>query len=124
MKIGELARRTGVNQRLLRYYEEQGLLTSQRAPSGYRYYAPEAITVVRQIRQLLAAGLTTDVIRDILPCARGEVPTLEPCPALLATLRRELGNIDDRISCLQQTRGALADFLDATDRVPATGGRP
>ena len=117
MKIGELAHRTGVNHRLLRYYEEQGLLTSHRAPSGYRYYPPEAVTVVRQIRQLLAAGLTTEIIRDILPCARGEVPTLDPCPDLLTTLRRELGNIDDRIDCLQQTRNALADFLTATDHI-------
>lgn len=120
MKIGDLSRQTGVSQRLLRYYEQQGLLSSHRAPSGYRHYSPEAVTVVRQIRRLLAAGLTTEVIRDILPCARGEVPVLDPCPDLLATLRSQLSGIDDRISCLQQTRGALVDFLTAAERESAT----
>ncbi|WP_440590039.1 MerR family DNA-binding transcriptional regulator [Mycolicibacterium hodleri] len=36
MKIGELAERTGASRRLLRYYEEQGLITPSRAVNGYR----------------------------------------------------------------------------------------
>ncbi|MCI2417673.1 MerR family transcriptional regulator [Saccharopolyspora sp. K220] len=116
MKIGELSHRTGVSQRLLRYYEQQGLLTSERAPSGYRYYSEEAVTIVAQIRNLLAAGLNTETIRTVLPCARGELPVLEPCPDLLATLRTQLEAIDDRLACLQQTRTALSNYLTATQR--------
>ncbi|MEV0701582.1 MerR family transcriptional regulator [Saccharopolyspora sp. NPDC050389] len=116
MKIGELSRRSGVSQRLLRYYEQQGLLASERAPSGYRYYREEAVTIVAQIRNLLAAGLNTETIRTVLPCARGELPILEPCPDVLATLRTQLAAIDDRLTCLQQTRTALATYLTATDR--------
>lgn len=126
MKIGELSRRTGVSQRLLRYYEQQGLLTSERAPSGYRYYPEEAVTVVAQIRNLLAAGLNTETIRTVLPCARGELPVLEPCPDLVATLRTQLAAIDDRLTCLQGTRNTLADYLAATDKqgesVPSPNG--
>ncbi|MGP4021537.1 MerR family transcriptional regulator [Saccharopolyspora sp. 5N708] len=116
MKIGELSHRTGVSQRLLRYYEQQGLLASERAPSGYRYYSEDAVTVVAQIRNLLAAGLNTETIRTVLPCARGELPVLEPCSDLLATLRTQLAAIDDRLACLQQTRTALATYLTATQR--------
>jgi DNA-binding transcriptional MerR regulator len=46
MKIGELAERTGVSRRLLRYYEEQGPITSsRRAFNGYREYAEPHVDV-------------------------------------------------------------------------------
>lgn len=38
MRIGELAGRTGVSERSLRYYEQQNLLVSDRTPSGHREY--------------------------------------------------------------------------------------
>ncbi|HEY6739696.1 MAG TPA: MerR family transcriptional regulator, partial [Actinopolymorphaceae bacterium] len=57
MRIGELSRRTGVSVRALRYYEEQGLLTSERLPSGYRDYPESAADRVRQIQVLFSAGL-------------------------------------------------------------------
>ncbi|MGI5413894.1 MerR family DNA-binding transcriptional regulator [Streptomyces chartreusis] len=42
MKIGELAAKTGVAPRLLRYYEEVGILTPWRPPNGYRSYGEPA----------------------------------------------------------------------------------
>ena len=56
MRIGELADRTGVSRRLLRYYEEQGLLVPSRADNGYREYGESHVDVVRQIAGLLDAG--------------------------------------------------------------------
>lgn len=38
MRIGELAAKTDTSTRLLRYYEEQGLIMAQRRPNGYRWY--------------------------------------------------------------------------------------
>ncbi|MCP2170381.1 MerR family transcriptional regulator [Goodfellowiella coeruleoviolacea] len=116
MRIGELARRTGVSPRLLRYYEEQGLLAPERTANGYRSYSADAPLLVTQIRGLLSAGLPTEVIRDILPCARGAEPELEPCPDLMATLREELAGMDARIACLRQNRDALARYLDTAAR--------
>jgi DNA-binding transcriptional MerR regulator len=113
MRIGELASRTSVSTRLLRYYEEQGLLTPCRGSNGYRTYDEEAVTRVRQIRALLSAGLSTGVIATVLPCVRGTTPEFESCPDLRRTLRRELRGIDDRIACLQSTRESLAAFLTA-----------
>lgn len=57
MKIGELAAATDTSVRLLRYYEEQGLLESHRLDSGHRRYDGDAPDVVRRIRSLLDAGL-------------------------------------------------------------------
>ena len=57
MRIGELARRTGVSTRLLRYYEEQGLMVPQRSANGYRDYSEEFVDQIAQIRSLLDGGL-------------------------------------------------------------------
>lgn len=111
MRIGELAGRTGVSTRLLRYYEEQGLLTASRDGNGYRAYAEDAVVRVRQIRRLLAAGLTTEVIGSALLCARGEEAHLDLCPELAGLLHRELSAMDDRIGTLLRRRSALAGYL-------------
>ncbi|MGK5628199.1 MerR family transcriptional regulator [Streptomyces sp. URMC 123] len=114
MLIGELSRRTGVSPRLLRYYEEQGLLAAGRGPNGYRTYDEGAVATVRKVRALLDAGLTTEVIRTVLPCARGEGPEgprFTWCTELRDTLARELAATDKRIHDLQRTRSTLAGFL-------------
>ncbi|MFE0024238.1 MerR family transcriptional regulator [Amycolatopsis sp. NPDC059021] len=113
MRIGELSRRTGVSQRLLRYYGEQGLLTAGRDRNGYREYTEDAVIRVRQIRRLLAAGLNTEVIATALECASGEEAELDLCPELATTLRRELDAMDDRIDTLRRRRGVLANYLSA-----------
>lgn len=115
MLIGELSRRTGVAARLLRYYDEQGLLRPGRDSSGYRVYAPDAPYVVARIRGMLAAGLTTDSIREMLPCADGEGPGIEPCPEVLRTMTTHLERMDADIAELGRRRAALAAFRDATE---------
>ncbi|MFC5722155.1 MerR family transcriptional regulator [Streptomyces gamaensis] len=118
LRIGELARETGVSVRLLRYYEEQGLLTPYRLAGGHRRYEPDAPEVVRRIRLLLAAGLPTRVIRGILPCVRGvSGADFDPCVAV--HLRDQLAGLDGRIAELSAARESLAGLLDATERVPA-----
>jgi DNA-binding transcriptional MerR regulator len=110
--IGELAARTGVSQRSLRYYEQQGLLCAERDANGYRRYNPGSVQTVARIRRLLAAGLSTEVIRGVLPCVGGADPLeLDLCPELVHTLRRELAEMDARIDQLQRTRGTLAAYL-------------
>lgn len=116
MLIGELSRRTGVRAHLLRYYEAQGLLEPGRGANGYREYADHAILTVAQIRGLLEAGLSTQDIGFLLPCATGAAPDLEPCPELLATLRTRLYELDERIETLTHSRQALHDYLDTTER--------
>ena len=89
MLIGELSRRTGVSRRLLRYYEEQGLLNVTRRANGYRDYGDDAVTVVQRVRLLLDAGLPTEVIQTVLPCVRGTGQDLEWCTELRRLLTGE-----------------------------------
>ncbi|WP_454194597.1 MerR family transcriptional regulator [Nocardia sp. Marseille-Q1738] len=114
MRIGVLERRTGVSQRLLRYYEEQGLLRPSRQPSGYREYNESDVATVLHIRNLLAAGLSTTTIADLLPCMGSEGGQLiADCPELLIDLYRERERINSNIRELEAARGAL-DAVIAT----------
>ncbi|MEU6467402.1 MerR family transcriptional regulator [Streptomyces sp. NPDC046976] len=124
MRIGEMVRRTGVGERLLRYYEEQGLLTPERLPSGYRVYAEQDVETVRRIRTLLAAGLTTDTIAKVLPCVREEGERLVPvCADLVAGLREERERISRAIDDLQASRGLLDIVIEAGPQPVAAGSR-
>lgn len=117
MRIGELGRRTGVNAHQLRYYEAQGLLEADRRANGYREYDENAVLRVKQIRHLLGAGLSSEDIAYVLPCAVGETPELPGCAELLAAMRSRLARLDDQLSRLARSRGALADYIDAAERM-------
>ncbi|GAB2642141.1 MerR family transcriptional regulator [Nocardia goodfellowii] len=116
MRIGELGRRTGVNAHQLRYYESQGLLAAQRSGNGYREYDEEAVLRVRQIRHLLAAGLSSEDIAYLLPCAVGEAPELLGCPELLAAMRSRLLRLEEQMDRLARSRAALTDYIAAAER--------
>jgi DNA-binding transcriptional MerR regulator len=128
MRIGELSRRTGVPARMLRYYEEQDLLHPERAASGYRSYHAAAVNRVRQIRGLLDAGLTTEIIRKILPFLdKPDQIHLHPeclTPEVAGLLRREAERLQQRIDCLTRNRDAIQAYLAAVqpDTAPASGG--
>jgi DNA-binding transcriptional MerR regulator len=114
MRIGELAERTGVPARLLRYYEEQELLTPGRAANGYRDYGESLVDRVVQIRGLLDAGLPTRIIKQILPCLDGprEIMFCDATPEMISTLERERDAIDSRVRCLSRNRDAITSYLD------------
>ena len=115
MRIGELAKRTGVSERSLRYYEEQGLLSPTRTPAGYRVYAESDVDVVRHVQMLLAAGLNTAFIREVLPCMVDTGDGLAPgCPELLPHLQKERDRITIAIDGLVTARTLLDDVIAAT----------
>ncbi|EIV94741.1 MerR family transcriptional regulator [Frankia sp. QA3] len=126
MRIGELARRAQVSGRALRYYEEQGLLTPDRQPSGYRDYGEADVETVRRIRVLLAAGLPTSIIAEVLPCmvdAAGPGGALAPgCPELLPHLEGERDRIAAAIADLTAAHRLLAAVIAATPAMGATPG--
>jgi DNA-binding transcriptional MerR regulator len=117
--IGELATRTGVSTRLLRYYEDQGLLDVGRQSNGYRWYSECAPEQVIKIRKLLAVGLTTDTIRVVLPCIALADDELVPgCAEMRMHLTRHrirLAHHIERLTDAQQAIGQLET------RVPVQG---
>ncbi|WP_327092735.1 MerR family transcriptional regulator [Nonomuraea sp. NBC_01738] len=117
MKIGQLSQHTGVPTRMLRYYEEQGLLCAERDANGYRRYDQGAVHRVTQIRGLLDSGLTTEIIAKLLPYldGPGQIHLHPQCltPELAAMLRAEAARLGARIDCLSRNRDALLAYLDA-----------
>jgi len=109
MRIGEVAARSGVSTRALRYYDEQQLLPAVRSPSGQRHYPDSAVDRVQLIQQLYRAGLGSKAVAELLPCLHTGIAT----PPMLNRLTAER----DRIAV--QAR-ALADTRDRLDAVIAT----
>jgi DNA-binding transcriptional MerR regulator len=119
MRIGDLARETGVSRRLLRYYEEQGLLRPVRSTNGYREYAEADIATVNHIRALLAAGLSTAVIAKVVHCLHDTERVRVPasCPTFIGELRRERTRITEAIARLENSRRMLDAVLDGEPAV-------
>lgn len=121
MRIGELAARTGVGERSLRYYEQQGLLASDRTPGGHRDFPERAVDRVIRIQELYAAGLHSSKIAQILPCMRDEDggPSVRATPALVAELVGERDRIDRMIGDLVRSREVLDEVIEtASGRTP------
>ncbi|WEV30038.1 MerR family transcriptional regulator [Streptomyces sp. 71268] len=119
MRIGELARRTGVSVRSLRYYEEQHLLPAVRSTSGQRQYPESAVGRVELIQQLYAAGLSSKTILGIMPC----MVTGEVTPMLLDRLTGERDRIDQQIAGLTSTRDRLDAIISASSDLMSRGER-
>lgn len=117
MKIGEIARRTGVAPRLVRYYEQQGLLEADRAANGYRTYSDDDVERVSRVAGMVRAGIPTRLIKvllDMEEASRSEAPT---CPRTVAEmLATELVGIEDKIACLTRSRDTIRDVLTRTEQ--------
>ncbi|MFF0594498.1 MerR family transcriptional regulator [Streptomyces antibioticus] len=113
MRIGELARRTNVSERSLRYYETQGLLTADRTPGGHRDYPKTAVDRVVLIQELFAAGLHSTKIAQLLPCMRDTDggPSAVATPRLIDDLTAERARIDRTITDLLRSRDTLDEVI-------------
>lgn len=115
MRIGELAKRTGVATRMLRYYEEQGLITPSRLDNGYRAYDEYLVDRVQKIRGLIDSGIPTRIIGNILPClGKPQVIVVEDAdPELYEILATERDRMSEKIRFLTHNRDAIDSYLDA-----------
>lgn len=115
MNIGELAKRTGLTNSRIRFYESAGLLTAvDRRPNGYRVYPPEAVTVLELITSAQRAGFTLDEIRKLMPS------NLEKWDhaALVDALQRKVADIEALEKQLRDSKRQLVALLKDIEARP------
>ena len=113
MRIGELARKTGVSVRMLRYYERQGLLTPRRTAAGYRMYANGDTERVRRIVLLNRAGLSLATLRPVIACEVPGSADFHLCDALKEKLQVTAAELSEQIDRLRRARALLVRLIEA-----------
>ena len=109
LTIGEVASRTGVATSALRYYEDRGLITSERTEGNQRRYPRSILRTVSVIRAAQEVGLTLSEIQEALAgLPDGRTPTRDDWSSLAKGWR---ANIDQRIAELQALRDDLGDCI-------------
>ena len=115
MKIGELARRSGLAASTLRFYESKGLLTAvDRQSNGYRSYPPEALAVLSIISDAQQAGFSLDEIKQVLP----EDMSSWRHDALMAALRKKIADIESLEVRLARNKAHLLSLMQLIDAKP------
>ncbi|CAH1056409.1 MerR family transcriptional regulator [Paenibacillus pseudetheri] len=109
MKIGELAKLTGVSVRSIRYYESQGLISPIRQANGYREYSPLAVETVETIKLYLNLGLSTEQIAGFLHCVLKNKEAF--CAEVMPLYRSKLEDIERQLVELNQIKRNLEERM-------------
>jgi MerR family transcriptional regulator, redox-sensitive transcriptional activator SoxR len=130
--IGELAGRAGVNTSALRFYEDRGLIESERTEANHRLYAPHTLRRVSVIRAAQAVGLTLNEIEGALAALPDRrTPTTTDWERMSSGWRNLLQTRIDRLTDLRDRLGSCIGcgclsletcaLLNPGDRAEASG---
>jgi MerR family transcriptional regulator, redox-sensitive transcriptional activator SoxR len=121
LTVGQVARRSGASPSALRFYERQGLISTDRTAGNQRRYRGDVLCRVAMIRVCQQAGLTLAQIRAALAEAvpDGQIPGEQNWEQLALHLRRELKIRIDDLSRLLGDLGSDVVSPSASPRLPA-----
>ena len=109
LRIGEVARRTGLPVKTIRYYCDEGLLQPKdRSAGGYRLFDEENLAELTIIRALRAMDVSIPELARILEVRRSGVCN---CSLLKGSIADKMSSIDQRISELRTMKDELARLL-------------
>lgn len=110
LKIGEVSKRTGITVGALRYYEELGLLASERGQNGYRYYPDSAVHQVQFIKKAQTLGFSLEDIGHVLNVhQQGDVP----CDLVQSILQEKIEQLNVQIQEMQTFKNNLEKYRDS-----------
>lgn len=115
MQIGEVAERTGLSVRTIRFYEESGLVVpSARSQGGFRLYTDEDVARLQRIRRLKPLDFSLEEMREVLllleELANGTGVGERPRPGLLERLGMYRDLADQRVIALHAQWSSAAAF--------------
>jgi DNA-binding transcriptional MerR regulator len=112
LKIGQLASRSGITARNLRFYADAGVFGDlPRSPKGYRLFPAEAIHWVRILRAAQAAGFSLDEVQELLRALRQDSA---PCEHVREALGGKLQALEVKLTEIR----LLVDILRSTLGTP------
>lgn len=109
LKIGDVAKQTGLAVGALRYYEDLGLIHSERGDNGYRYYARDVIEQLQFIKKAQSLGFSLGDIGDILTVHhRGDMP----CDFVQSLLQEKIQQLEAKIREMTIFKTELETYRD------------
>ena len=113
LKIGQLASRSGLTARNLRFYADAGVFGElPRSPKGYRLFPSEAVHWVRILQASQAAGFSLDEIQELLRALRQDSV---PCQHVREALENKLGALETKLTEIQLLVEILRTTLGTPD---------
>ena len=118
LKIGDVAARSGLTVKTIRFYCDEGLIhPTSRSEGGFRLFGPDVFADLTFIRTLRALEIPLPDVRKILETRRSGICT---CTSLQNTIRTKTGEIEDKITALRamhvELMGLLNDWQDCGGR--------
>ena len=113
LKIGEVAKASGVGIETLRFYEKSGLLDQpSRTGSGYRLYDTQVLDRLDFIKRAQILGFSLDEIKRVIADRRADQ---SPCAEVREIVRNRLADLDERMREMKRYRKELASALAEWD---------
>ena len=126
MKIKQVEELVGITSKNIRFYENQGLLTPERAENGYREYHEQNIEALKKIKLLRKLGISVEEIRAVLNHSRSLEDCLEKHLAVLEKEKENLLNMQRLSDAILQQRDSIDtlntnEWLDEMEKLEKEG---
>lgn len=126
MKIKQVEELVGITSKNIRFYENQGLLTPERAENGYREYHEQNIEALKKIKLLRKLGISVEEIRAVLNHSRSLEDCLEKHLAVLEKEQENLLNMQRLSDAILQQRDSIDtlntnEWLDEMEKLEKEG---
>lgn len=110
MQAKEAADKLGITQRMLRHYENEGLIEIDRSENGYRRYSESDLRRAGRIRDFIATGFSTREIKSMSACLSDE--GAGPCEGGVIKMQEKLEHIERLQADLDARKQAVLDRIE------------